>query len=263
MFARVRLLAGGLFLASAIGTSMPAGAVTADLNIQTFGRSDRAVAQDAMQTFLGGPDVRNTRIETFEGLHAWDGTSGTSNPQNTAVGSFTTLGGLGTGGSVVNGGHSLEVRGDNSMAFGRYDTSLPAGSLGGNWLDTNDTYGIEWTIGGVGKFNAISFMVTDASDRGAAFSLDVGGQSFSSLAGGAAGRTADGNIQYVMILLDEAVETLTVKLSHDRLNDGFGLDGAAVAHIAPVPLPPAAALMLGGVAALAGLRRWRRKSATA
>ena len=39
---------------------------------------------------------------------------------------------------------------------------------------------------------------------------------------------------------------------HDRANDGFGIDGAAVG-LAPVPLPPAVLLLGAGVAALAGL----------
>jgi hypothetical protein len=55
-------------------------------------------------------------------------------------------------------------------------------------------------------------------------------------------------------MLSEAVSRLTIELMHDRTNDGFGIDGAAVG-VAPVPLPPAALLLLTGIAGIAGLRR--------
>ena len=47
-------------------------------------------------------------------------------------------------------------------------------------------------------------------------------------------------------------------LKHNRSNDGFGIDGVTVGHLAPVPLPPAAALLLGGIAGARGPRRRRR-----
>ena len=104
----------------------------------------------------------------------------------------------------------------------------------------------EWQIGGVGKFNALSFFVLDAADVGGKFSIKVGDTLYSDLAG-AGGRLKNGNIHFVRILLDEAVENLTVELMHDRSNDGFGIDGVTVAQVAPVPLPPAAALLLPGL----------------
>jgi hypothetical protein len=47
---------------------------------------------------------------------------------------------------------------------------------------------------------------------------------------------------------------------HDRTNDGFGIDGAAAMRIAPEPVPPAAALLVSGLAAF-GLFRRRRRAA--
>jgi hypothetical protein len=64
----------------------------------------------------------------------------------------------------------------------------------------------------------------------------------------------------VTITLEKAVESLSIKMGHNRANDGFGIDAAMVGQMAPAPIPPAAALLFTGVAALAGLR-WRRGAA--
>ena len=90
----------------------------------------------------------------------------------------------------------------------------------------------------------------DAADVGGKFSIKVGDTLYSNLAG-AEGKLRNGNVQLVKILLSEAVTNLTVELMHDRTNDGFGIDGAAVG-LAPIPLPPAALLLGSG---LAGPRR--------
>ena len=60
------------------------------------------------------------------------------------------------------------------------------------------------------------------------------------------------------ILLSEAVNKLTIRLSHDIADDGFGIDGLVVGKAAAVPVPPAAALMLTGLLGLLGLRRRAR-----
>lgn len=257
---RVARLFGAVFsVLLALGAAGPATAVTVSLGTP-FARGELPAAHAALDGFLAKHRVRNHRVETFDGLRAWDGSRGTTNPQNTRVGSFTTLGGTGTGRAAVNGGTGLEVRGDNDMAWGRYDTDRRAqGALGGQWLDTNDTLGMRWEVGGLGAFNALTFFLTDVADVGARFSMRVGGQLFSG--GdfpGAQGRLANGNLHFVRILLPEAVDGLVVELRHDRLNDGFGIDGAAVALIAPIPVPPAAALAATGLLALFGVKMRRR-----
>jgi hypothetical protein len=159
---------------------------------------------------------------------------------------------------VVGDAGKLQVRNDPTMPWGRYgtDANVP---LGGNWLDSNDNRGMRWDIGGMGEFNAVGFFLLDAADVGGKFSLKVGDTLFSDIAG-AGGKLQNGNIHFVKILLSEAVSSLRIELMHDRTNDGFGIDGVTVANVAPVPLPPAAALLLPGLLALGALRRRARGS---
>lgn len=255
MLTKVHARVSGAFraalLTAMVTAGLASGAGAATVTLQGFDRTDIAGAQAARNGFLASHKVENLRTETFAGKPAWNGQSGSTNPQNTAVGSFASLGGIGSGGSHINGGSGLEVRGDNTMRWGRFSTS---DVLGGKWLDSNDTYGMKWDIGGLGKFNSLSFFLIDAADVGAKFSIKVGETLFSQVLG-AGGRALNGNIQLVTILLPQAVSHLTVELFNNRLNDGFGIDGASIAKVAPVPLPPAAALLGTGLLALGLLRR--------
>ena len=259
MFTEVHTRFRGMALVAVLSLGFAVAAQATTINLTPIGPHQIATAQQARDAFLTDHKVSNLHTETFEDMPAWNGNSGTANPQNTKAGSFTSLGGHGTGRSAIDGGHSLEVRGDNTMAWGRYDLD---GVASGKWLDSNDTTGMKWTLGGVGKFNALSFFLIDAADVGAKFSLKVGDTMYSNLLG-AQGKERNGNIQLVTILLDSAVKNLTVELMHDRLGDGFGVDGATVARVAPVPVPPAAALLLTGLFAIGALRRRRRGAATA
>lgn len=250
----------GALASLALVLGMGSAASAASLNISYFDRSDYAGAQAALAAFRNGTDasvgpkseMKSVRTETFEGFQAWNGATGAADPM-TGVGRFTSLGGHGTGGSAVNGGTLLQVRDDNPWVWGRYNTS----GVDGNWLDSNDTRGMRWDATGPAKFNAVAFLLTDVADVGAIFSIKAGDTLFSQVIG-AAGRMANGSIQLVRILLPEAVAGLAIELRNDRLNDGFGIDGATVARIAPVPVPPAALLLISGAAALFGFRRRQR-----
>jgi len=185
MFVRVPLL-GAAVLGAALLTGVPAGAVTAQLEFDRFGRSEMAAAHAAKTGYLSGYTLNNRREETFEGYAAWNGSPGTSDPKNTAVGSFSAYGHAGSGGSVIGDGAKTQVRGD-TMPWGRYSTAPSAGAgLSGNWLDSNDNTGMTWEVAGIGPFNLLAFYVTDAADVGGRFSIKVGDTLFSDPAGGGA-----------------------------------------------------------------------------
>jgi len=258
------VLSAGLVLTGSIASA-------ATVLVESYTPGDVAAAQAARAAFMGGTDagvladplyglqgyrIAAHRVETFAGYAAWDGSagSGTTNPAGTNVGDFATLGGTGNGSSAIKGGHGLEVRHDNPFKWGRH------GLEGGNWLDSNDTFGMAWKVAGLDTFNAMTFFLTDVADVGAHFTIKVGA-TLADIVIGETGRTANGTIHFVRILLPAPVSDLMVELRHNRLNDGFGIDGVTVARIAPIPIPPAAALLLTGLAAMAGLRRRRRAAA--
>jgi MYXO-CTERM domain-containing protein len=242
---------GGVLVAVVLGGASAGTAAT--IEIDPFGREAADAARSAKTAFHAA-HAGNLRIETFDGHRTWDGSWGSTDLGATAVGGFAPIGAAGSGQSMVGDGGSLQVRGDSGMAWGRYDTDL---SIGGHWLDSNDNTGIAWRIEGLGRFDALAFFVLDAADVGGRFSIRVGETLFADLAG-ADGRLANGNILFVRILLDAAVDSLTVELMHDRANDGFGIDGAMIAQVASTPVPPAALLLGTGLALAAGLRRRRR-----
>lgn len=266
MFERVRLLVGGSVSAAILTTALlvsgaPSYAATANLDFQTYkDRQHLGQAQQDMATFKAG--LQNFHAEGFESYKPWGRNGGTQNLRNTNVGSFTAFGNTGSGNSVVGGGAKLQVRNDNAMAWRRFNTTGHNGLQPGNWLDSNDNRGIKWQIKGLGKFDTIGFFVSDVADVGGKFSIKVGDQTYRNLADGK--RLKSGNLTFVRIVLDDPVNKLTLKLMHNIANDGFGIDGVVVGRTppAPVPLPPAMALLVTGLLGAAGLRfRANRRTA--
>lgn len=260
MFAMSSRLCGVMAVCALVlgsGAVSCGAAFAATLQVTSFDRGQIAEAQAALAAFQAGTDgsaapgqgMQAVRTENFDGLAAWDGLAGAADP-TTAVGRFSSLGGRGTGSSAIAGGTSLQVRDEAPSAWGRFGVGGPDAA----WLDSNDTLGMRWEVGGLSSFNAIAFLLTDVSDVGARFSIRVGDTLFPDLLG-ASGRLANGSIQLVRILLPETVTGLAIELANSRLNDGFGLDGATIGRIAPIPLPPAALLLLSSAAALLGFGR--------
>lgn len=176
----------------------------------------------------------------------------------TSVGTFATTGGTGTGGTVTqsgfaNDGSQLAIRDGN--VYGRTSTTaaLTGDSADDKFLDSNDTFGIEWVAGIGGQaFNRLLLTLTDAADVGATMTVTSGGDTLSFSTAG------NGNQQLVVIDFASAVSSASVFFESSdkngaRKNDGFSLDDIA---IAPVPLP-ASGLILA--TALMGMGAYARK----
>lgn len=237
---KTTLLAAGFALLSA-------PAFAASITVSDF----NAGAYDAIVSGYG-----NTVTEDFEGFS--EGNVG--NGFATSVGTFSTLGGTGTGGTVTgadfaNDGSLLAVR--DGDVYGRSSTTsaLSGEKSDDKFLDSNDTFGIAWMVSlGGSMFDRIALTLTDAADVGAYMRIVVGDDSYvlSNLGNGAR--------KIVEINFDSAISVASVFFGNTngngsvRLNDGFSIDDIAVSQ---VPLPASALLLLGG---LAGLSRFRKKS---
>lgn len=203
--------------------------------------------------------------ETFEGLGATLGEGeiapGTS-LEDTAVGAFSTLGGVGSGGTVRNlpgnTGQNIALRDGN--VFGRKNTT--AG--GSYFLDSNDTWGIGWDATNGGRmFDTLVFTLRDASEF-SFLRVIVDGISAEQRVGGALG---NGNTSIVQISLSDAVQSLRVELGNftssggsNASNDGFSIDDVTLGLTA-VPVPATLPLLMAGAGAFGFIRRKQRKAA--
>lgn len=228
-------LGKAMVLAATFGCAWGANAAT--ISVNSF---DAASYNNAFNT-------SGNSGEDFETLGSTMGEGEVGPIFSTSVGTFESLGGTGSGGSVIGTGTELALR-DGSL-YGRSNT-VP---LGGSWyLDSNDTWGIKWTVDIGGVFNKLSFVINDASDAGAFLRIDAGGSSEELRTGGS---LSNGNARAVVIKFDQEVSTAEITLGNFsafggdqfRLNDGFSIDGI---DVAVVPLP-ASILLLG--AAIGGL----------
>ena len=115
MISRVRLCLGAALAAAALTMASAVSAATVTLDSTRFDRTQLGAAQATRDTALSGIRVRGS--EYFGDRKAWDGKTGTTNPQSTKVGSFSSFGGAGSGHSVVGDSSKLQVRNDLSMPW--------------------------------------------------------------------------------------------------------------------------------------------------
>ena len=184
----------------------------------------------------------STTVETFEGSTPGE----IGGPLATAVGSFTTLGGTGTGGSVTGTGTQLAVR--SAPNYGRVNTT--AG--GSRFLDSNDTLGMLWSVslnGGATMFDRIAFSISDVADQGATLQVFADGTWLTTMLG-----QKNGIVDLVTITFGSHVSSAEIRLANSRINDGFGIDDVTVGA---VPLPAGGLLLLTGLGGLALARRKR------
>lgn len=249
------------FLSLALAAS---GAHAASVNVDVYGGSELAQFQSDFGAALGagnfvGEDFENLGpggTESVEGI--------VTGPLSTAVGTFSEIGGIGSGGTVQQLGltesTNLALRDGN--VYGRQNTW----PIGGDWfLDSNDTWGFTWTITEDdvdGMFDSVMFSLTDGSDVGAYLRITLDDGTTWEQRDAGEGRLGDGNIALVVIGFDNAVSSATITVGNFtsnggddyRRNDGVGIDGAAVNV---VPLPASVAFLLAGMGAL-GLVRGRK-----
>jgi len=204
-------------------------------------------------------------FEGFEALGAMYGEGEVSNGFSTSVGTFSTLGGTGTGGTVSglsgNTGSMLALRQGN--VFGRENTSPDDGSW---FLDSNDTWGMSWDVALAGgkSFNSLAFTLSDANDAGGFLRISVGGSKYELRTGR---RLSDGNVRVVTIDFDSPTSSAEISLGNfsrpdgerPLTNDGFSIDGI---QVAAVPLPPSILLLGGALLGLGLIANRRRRTTT-
>lgn len=220
----------------------PASAVS--ISIASFSKAGYADA-------LGG-FASVAASEDFEGFARGE----QGGPLATSVGAFETLGGTGSGGTVRgtagNTGTGLYLR-DRSV-YGRSNTTIG----GANFLDSNDTFGMSWTISGLGLFDSVLFNLSDVGDTGGNLSISAGGTVLDTIFKGRAGSLID----TVLISFGGFVSDATITLQKSKLNDGFAIDDVVVgSSVAAVPLPPAALALVAGLGALFIASRRKRADA--
>lgn len=164
-----------------------------------------------------------------------------------AVGTFTD-----NDPRVVQGGTGLGILTTGTTPFdGRFNTTGAA-----QWLDSFDSRNVTLDLNLPSNATGIGFFMTDLDDQGADTQLSL----LDSI-GGVLGTfdltpssQGSGAYWYVSVLFHGAdVASLQWTLTDN--NDGWGVDGFTA--VAPIPLPAAGFLLLGGLAALAGVGRRR------
>lgn len=219
--------------------AVPASAATLLQN----GDGTLASAQAAEAAFLASLSPGSVITEDFETQSLVGPGDPAQTTMNTAVGTFeqTMVGQRGAGLYILNS--------TTSPFGGRFNTT--AG--GSQWLDSNDSKKVEWTLNFVKAVTAIGFYLTDVNDVTASMTATFTDGTDTTLSfGSPGGAAANGEVSYITAQFADDVTSIVFNV--DTENDGWGIDDISVSA---VPLPAAAWMLLAGVAGLgfAGRRK--------
>ena len=220
-------------LASALAGFATAG-IAASVTIDTYSSA-------LYDGYVSG--LTSSVVEDFEGMTVESAEMG---EVSSAVGTFDTVMGGGSGSSVVGSGMDLTVRTQGTNGFGRTNTTA-----GGEfYLDSNDTQGIAFSASTGQMFDQVAFTLSDAADTGGILEVLVNDAVVATLSD-----LANANVFFVVIDLETAVASADIVLRNtERLNDGFAIDDVVVG-LAAIPLPASGLLLIGALGAFA----WRRR----
>ncbi|MEE4203283.1 MAG: VPLPA-CTERM sorting domain-containing protein [Halieaceae bacterium] len=190
-------------------------------------------------------------VEDFEDITDTPGIL--NGPLNTDVGTFTSIGGAGSGSTCTQSGGSPDCE-----FLSLFDTNPNGqGNLvpdDGIWsLNSNDTFGVVWdVVAPFGDFNRVVFGMMDAADQGATVTVTS-----TDIADTAVFQSqTSGNAKLIVIDFAAKVGSATITIDNGgKLNDAFSVDGASVGV---VPLPAAGWMLLAGIGGLAAMRRRRK-----
>lgn len=252
-------------LAAAAALALSAGvAQAATITVSEFSKAGYVNALASL-----GPSVVREDFED-EDYAVGNVGNGTGDPGfKTKVGTFRTMGGTGSGGTVRDpdpdlDGTKLAIR--TGYVYGRSSTTDllasptdnddPDDGILDKFLDSNDTFGIRWNVDIGSMFTRLVFVLTDATDVGAKMTIKTDGAEDAVLFG-----LGEGNRRLVVVDFGSAVRFAEIAFfnSNKRNGNGFPNDGFSIDDIAvsAVPLPAPALMLLAGLGGLAAFRRKR------
>lgn len=147
----------------------------------------------------------------------------------TSVGTFEQV--LADGSNSEPAGQLMQIQIEDSST-GEFGREMP---FAGNWLDSNDSDEIRWTIGDAASaftVNSFGFFISDANDQGAVLTLIFTNGTTTSAS--LAPNLANGNEAYVRYVGAPSDDIAGFILRFDNgtnNNDGFGIDNVTIGYV--------------------------------